>query len=109
MLIQPLGDGISFRLHLAGGVHDFSSVAECVEYAHREAPSHLKEIARRAGAGQVEIKVVRHDRRAPVKGGWGAEIYLGTDMFFTAVGRPGLEENPSGTGGAPPPGELIEA
>jgi N-methylhydantoinase A/oxoprolinase/acetone carboxylase beta subunit len=98
VLIQPQDDGISFRLHLPGGVHDFPSLAECVEFAHRTAPGHLKALARRAGAGQVEIKVVRHDRRARVKGGWGEEIYLGTDLIFTAVGRPSLEDNRSGTG-----------
>jgi N-methylhydantoinase A/oxoprolinase/acetone carboxylase beta subunit len=101
VLIQPLDDGISFRLHLADGVRDFPSLDECVEFAHRVAPGRVKELARRAGAGQVEVKV------APVRGGWGAEIYLGTDLIFTAVGRPGVEEKRSGTGGAGG-GERIE-
>ena len=103
VLIQPLAGGIGFRVHLAGGVHDYSSLPECLEFAHRVAPGRVKELARRAGAGQVEVKVVRHDSRAPIKGGWGAEIYLGTELIFTAVGRPSVKGNRIA------PGELIEA
>jgi hypothetical protein len=38
----------------------------------------------------VEVKVQREDRRAPVKGGWGQDIFLRTQLTFTAVGRPSL-------------------
>jgi hypothetical protein len=53
-------------------------------------PARLEELARQAGAGQVEVKVMRQDHRVPVRGGWAEEIYLGTELVFTAVGRPSL-------------------
>jgi hypothetical protein len=34
------------------------------------------------------VQMERVDRRAPVRMGWGEEIYLGTDLTFTAAGRP---------------------
>jgi N-methylhydantoinase A/oxoprolinase/acetone carboxylase beta subunit len=90
VLIHPLDEEARFRLHLPDGVHDFATLAESVAYAQGVVPGRLEALARQAGAGQVEIKLVRVDRSAPVKGGWGSEIYLGTELTFTAVGRPGL-------------------
>ncbi len=91
VLIHPL-DGASptFRVHLADGVHDFPSLTEGVAYAERVVPGQVEALARQAGAEQVEVKMVREDLRAPVKGRWGSEIYLSTEMTFTAVGRPSL-------------------
>jgi hypothetical protein len=90
VLIHPLDDEACFRLHLPDGVHDLGTLAESVAYAQQVVPGQLEALARQAGAEQVEVKVVRKDRTAPVKGGWGSEIYLGTELTFTAVGRPSL-------------------
>jgi hypothetical protein len=49
---------------------------------------HAEALAQQAGAEQVEVRMARTDRRAEVGGGWGEEIYLGTELIFTAVGRP---------------------
>jgi hypothetical protein len=92
VLIQPLGANQHFRLHLPGGVHDFSSLEGSVVYAQRVMPSLLRALAQQAGASQVEIRMTRLDREAPVSAGWGEQIYLGTELVFTAVGRPSPAE-----------------
>ena len=91
VLIHPLEeDGNHFRMYLPVGVRDFVSLTESVAYAQKVLPARLEALARQAGADQVELKVVREDQSAPVKGGWGTEIYLNTVLTFTAVGRPSL-------------------
>jgi N-methylhydantoinase A/oxoprolinase/acetone carboxylase beta subunit len=91
VLIHPMEeDDAFFRVHLPDSVRDFPSLAECVAFAETTVPDHLENIARQAGADQVEVKLVREDRTAPVKGNMGNDIYLSTMLTFTAVGRPSL-------------------
>jgi hypothetical protein len=77
-------------VHLFDGVHDFATLEESVAYARQVVPGHLGQLALHAGAEQVEIKLDRKDRTAPVKGGWGSEVLLNIELTFTAVGRPSL-------------------
>lgn len=84
--IQPLDDH-RFRLHLPDGVHDASTLAESVRYAEQTMAERAEAMARQAGAHHVEVRIEREDRVAPVRGD---RIYLGSEMTFTAVGRPGL-------------------
>jgi N-methylhydantoinase A/oxoprolinase/acetone carboxylase beta subunit len=84
--IQPL-DGNEFRLHLPDGVRDFSTLAESVRYAEEKMTERAETMAREAGAHHIEVRVEREDKTAPVRGD---RIYLGTEMTFTAVGRPSL-------------------
>ena len=86
--VRPIDGNQRFRLHLPDGVRDFSSVEESVAYAHRVVPDQLRVLARQAGADHVEMRTDRVDERAPVRATWGQEIYLGTQLTFTAVGRP---------------------
>jgi N-methylhydantoinase A/oxoprolinase/acetone carboxylase beta subunit len=88
VIIRPLNADQRFRLHLPDGVRDFSTVEEGVAYAQKVVPVQLKALARQAGAGQVEVQMSRVDRGAPVAVGWGQHVYLGTELTFTAVGRP---------------------
>jgi hypothetical protein len=91
VLIQPMeGDSTSFRAHLPDGVVDFDTLAESVRYAESVVPGQLEALTRQAGADQVEVQMVREDHSAPVKGGWGQEIHLHTELIFTAAGRPSL-------------------
>jgi len=87
-MIRPLDADQRFRLHLPDGVCDFASVEESVAYAQQVVPVQLEALARQAGASQVEVQMVRVDRSAPVALGWEQQIYLGTELTFTAVGRP---------------------
>lgn len=84
--IQPL-NGDAFRLHLPDGVHDFSTLAESVSYAEEAMSERVEAMAREAGARHVLVRVERQDKTAPVRGD---RIYLGTELTFTAVGRPRL-------------------
>jgi N-methylhydantoinase A/oxoprolinase/acetone carboxylase beta subunit len=88
VMIRPLDADQRFRLHLPDGVRDFSTVEEGMAYAQKVVPVQLKALARQAGAGQVEVQMSRVDRGAPVAVGWGQHVYLGTELTFTAVGRP---------------------
>ncbi|MCP4541759.1 MAG: hydantoinase/oxoprolinase family protein [Chloroflexi bacterium] len=86
--IRPFDGELGFRLLLPDGVCDFDTLEEAVAHAQQVVPEQLRALARQAGAGQVEAKVERVDRRASVKMGYGQDVYLGTDLIFTAVGRP---------------------
>jgi N-methylhydantoinase A/oxoprolinase/acetone carboxylase beta subunit len=86
--ITPLEGGEAFRLHLPQGVRDFSEVEDAVAYAWKEMEPWVADQARQAGAAQVEVHMSRHDRAALVKAGWGDRIYLGSELVFTATGRP---------------------
>ncbi|OQY17454.1 MAG: hypothetical protein B6I35_14560 [Anaerolineaceae bacterium 4572_32.2] len=88
VMIRPLEAERLFRLHLPGGVRDFDALEEAVAHAQQVASEQVRARARQAGAEHVKVQVERVDRNAPVRMGWGAEIYLGTDLTFTAVGRP---------------------
>lgn len=91
--IKPLdGEGTKFRAHLPDGVRDFDELEVCVSYAEGVVSAYLVEQTRRAGAAQVEVKMQRRDQVAPVASQVGGEIYLGTELDFTALGRPGLAE-----------------
>jgi N-methylhydantoinase A/oxoprolinase/acetone carboxylase beta subunit len=88
VLISSLDGGERFRLHLPDGVHDFVDLEQAVGYAQRVMSAHVEALAHQAGAGQVEVRMTRTDRQAKVVAGQGQEVYLGTELIFTAVGRP---------------------
>jgi N-methylhydantoinase A/oxoprolinase/acetone carboxylase beta subunit len=88
VIIRPLDSDQRFRLHLPDGVRDFSTVEEGVAYAQEVVPVQLKALARQAGAEQIEMQITRVDQNVPVAAGWEEHIYLGTELTFTAVGRP---------------------
>jgi N-methylhydantoinase A/oxoprolinase/acetone carboxylase beta subunit len=84
--IQPLEDK-TFRVHLPDGVRDFSKLEDGVRHAEDSVKALVKGMAREAGAEQVDVRVEREDKTAPVRGD---RIYLGTELRFTATGRPSL-------------------
>jgi N-methylhydantoinase A/oxoprolinase/acetone carboxylase beta subunit len=86
--ITPLEGGDTLRLHLPQGVHDFAELEDAVARAREEMEPWVADQAQQAGATQVEVRMTRHDRAALVKAGWGDRIYLGTELVFTATGRP---------------------
>ncbi len=91
IIIRPLeGAETLFRVHLPDGLHDFGDLEEGVAYAQTVVPERLEALARQAGADHVEIKMTRKDNIAPIKPEWGGELYLDTELTFTAMGRPSL-------------------
>jgi N-methylhydantoinase A/oxoprolinase/acetone carboxylase beta subunit len=88
VLISPLEEGDALRVHLPESVHDFRHLEEAVAFAQAQMIDWMEELARQAGADQVEVHTTREDRTVVAKAGWGDKIYLGTELTFTAVGRP---------------------
>lgn len=88
--IRPLGGNQHVRLHLPEAVLDLPTVEEGVAYAERVVPGQLEALARQAGADQVEVRMARVDQNVPIGGGGTECVYLGTELVFTAVGRPSL-------------------
>jgi N-methylhydantoinase A/oxoprolinase/acetone carboxylase beta subunit len=86
--IRPLNSGLTYRLHLPEGSKDFLDLELAVEHAKDCMLPRAKDLAQQAGADQVEIKMDRNDNRAKVMGQ--QEIYLGTELVFTALGRPSI-------------------
>ena len=71
---------------------DFADLEEAVSYAKSAMSSYMESLARKAGAGDVKVRMVRRDHRETSKLGWAQVIYLNTELVFTAVGRPGMSE-----------------
>ncbi len=88
VLITPLEEEGWLRVHLPQGVRDFRDVEEAVAYAQAQMRPWMEELARRAGADQVEVQMTRQDKEVLVRAGWGDRLYLGSELTFTAVGRP---------------------
>ena len=88
VLIAPLDSDENLRLHLPEGVIDFQDLEAAVDYARKQMQTWMEALAQRAGATQVEVQMTRRDSRAQVGMGWGGELYLGSELVFTAVGRP---------------------
>jgi N-methylhydantoinase A/oxoprolinase/acetone carboxylase beta subunit len=88
VLINPLADEEVLRAHLPDGPRDFDKLEEAVTYALQVIPEMLEAQARAAGAEQVEVHSIRQDHWAPTRGGGLDVIYLGTELQFSAAGRP---------------------
>jgi N-methylhydantoinase A/oxoprolinase/acetone carboxylase beta subunit len=89
-LIRPVDADLFYRLYLSDSVHDFHSVEEAVAFAKDVLHTKVEALARQAGADQVEVQMSREDRHAPVEEMWGQDIYLETELVFTATGRPSV-------------------
>jgi N-methylhydantoinase A/oxoprolinase/acetone carboxylase beta subunit len=89
-LVRPTDSGLAYRVHLPDGYHDVATVEQGVALAHETIPNRLGEMARQAGAEQVEVNMERLDRIAPVDIEWGQDVFVETELIFTAVGRPSL-------------------
>jgi N-methylhydantoinase A/oxoprolinase/acetone carboxylase beta subunit len=87
-LIRPVDAEAFFRLHLFDGVHDFARLEQAVTYAEQVVPPVIEMMAREAGAEHIELHRERFDRSSPLDVEWGQEVYLETELLFTAVGRP---------------------
>jgi N-methylhydantoinase A/oxoprolinase/acetone carboxylase beta subunit len=90
VLIRPMDAGLGYRVHLADGFHDVATVERGVALARSIVPDRLAGMARKAGAEQTEVHMERVDRIAPVDIEWGQDVFVETELVFTAVGRPSL-------------------
>ncbi|MFC2015933.1 hydantoinase/oxoprolinase N-terminal domain-containing protein [Chloroflexota bacterium] len=95
VVITPLDGDERLRVHLPQGVRDFRHLEEAADFARAQMQTWMETLARQAGADQVEVQMKRHDSSVQVRMGWGDELYLGTELTFTAVGRPSLTSRDS--------------
>ena len=89
VLIRPGGENI-FHVILSDGVRQVASVEEAVACAQTMVPERLKALSRQAGAEQVEVQMTRQDHSAPIGYGGDGQVFVETELTFTAVGRPGI-------------------
>ena len=87
--IKPLDEGETFRVHLPTGIRDFGALEEAADCAMQEARSLAEIHGRQAGAADLQVQVQRQDNVVVVKK---LEIFLGSEVTATAVGRPRLAE-----------------
>ena len=90
--IHPVGQSNSLRLHLPDGVRDFSRLEEAIAHAHRYMKGWLAARMAESGADDYQIKTSRQDHYLPGYSGPEEEVFLGTDLLFTATGRPSPSE-----------------
>jgi N-methylhydantoinase A/oxoprolinase/acetone carboxylase beta subunit len=91
--ISPVEGGGAFRLHMAGDIQVFDDLERAVAYAEERGKELARARAVAAGAAEIAVEMRRDDRQAAIAAGWGNKLYLGTDLRFTAVGRPAPEGN----------------
>ncbi len=88
--IQELPNDTGYRLHLPNGVLDFDDLEQAAGKAQEETARLAEANALRAGADHVHVTVNRKDRIYRADDGTGEELYLGSEIIATAVGRPRL-------------------
>jgi hypothetical protein len=88
VLIRPLVAGSAYRVHLPSEMRQFGELETAVACAEEVAREKAEELALRAGAGEAKLHVKREDQVLRDKRGLADEIYLGTEVTATAVGRP---------------------
>jgi len=88
VLIQPLVARSAYRVHLPSEVRLFRQLEDAVECAQEVAAEKVEELARRAGASEAKVQLKREDQILRDRRGLAEEIYLGTEVTATAVGRP---------------------
>ncbi|MBN1314750.1 MAG: hypothetical protein JXA42_04760, partial [Anaerolineales bacterium] len=86
--IGPTKDGKKLRLYLPHGKFDFYSLGEAVAYAREKMTPWMEGLARQAGAFQIEVKMERQDSLARDDRDAKDDIFMASELTFTAVGRP---------------------
>ena len=86
--IRPISGSQKVRLFSPISPRDFDGVEEAVTYAHRHMIPLAEEKARQSGAKHVQIQVIRKEKKAKAKSN--KEVFLETELTFTALGRPGM-------------------
>jgi len=91
-MVVPNENEEDYRVHLPDEVRRFATLPDATAYARARGQQLAYEGAQAAGAADIELRVEQRDSTAPVSEDFGGEIFLGTDLTLTAVGRPRLPE-----------------
>lgn len=92
--ISPIDQGERYRAYLLDGFHDFEHLEDAVAFVNAVMIPGVEASARLAGAEQIEVTTSRRDEYAPLAGGGDDRLYLGTELEFTASGRPAFAREP---------------
>jgi len=92
MLVLPEQEAAGYRVHTPSEMRHLESLSDALTYAEEQGRVLALALARQAGADDIRLQVQRQDHRAPVGDGWGDDLYIGTDVTVTAIGRPRLTE-----------------
>ena len=90
LLVEPQADQAGFRVHTPEEVHYTTELGSAFQFAEDRGRELALALALRAGANDIRLQVQRCDHRAPVADGWGDDIYIGSELTVTAIGRPRL-------------------
>ena len=90
--IRQLADWKGYRVHFPEGVQDFKELEEAASYAEQQARELAEAQAIRAGAEAPQIQVNRQDHVYHPENGSYEDVYLGTEVTATAVGRPRIAD-----------------
>jgi N-methylhydantoinase A/oxoprolinase/acetone carboxylase beta subunit len=90
LLVEPQADQAGYRVHTPEEVHYTDELADAIQYAEARGRELALELAQRAGAHDIRLQVQRCDHRAPIADGWGDDVYIGSELTATAIGRPRL-------------------
>jgi len=88
VLITPLDDSEQLRAYLPGGTQDFATLADATLHTRKTMLAHVEELAARAGGEEIETDVNQRDFWIPVQGATSEKLYMGSELTFSAVGRP---------------------
>jgi N-methylhydantoinase A/oxoprolinase/acetone carboxylase beta subunit len=86
--IRKLPGEQGYRIHLPTGVQDFDELEEAASFTAQKVARLAEGQALRAGASNPQVQVRRHDQVYSLEDHASEEIYLGTEVTATAVGRP---------------------
>jgi N-methylhydantoinase A/oxoprolinase/acetone carboxylase beta subunit len=86
--ISPLGEGEQLRVYLPSGAQDYLTLGDAILHTRETMLAHVVELATEAGGEQIETHVNQRDFWIPVKGAPTQKLYMGSELTFSAVGRP---------------------
>jgi N-methylhydantoinase A/oxoprolinase/acetone carboxylase beta subunit len=87
-LISPLGESDQLRVYLPDYVCDFPTLEDAIQHTRKVMLAHVEEQASRAGGEQIETHMNRRDFWIPIQGAPTEKLYMGSELTFSAVGRP---------------------
>lgn len=86
--ISPLVEDDRLRAYLPDGVQDFPTLEDAITHTRRVMLAHVEQLATEAGGEQIETHMNRRDFWVPLPGSPSEKIYMGSELTFSAVGRP---------------------
>jgi N-methylhydantoinase A/oxoprolinase/acetone carboxylase beta subunit len=91
--IKLLDNEKGFRVHLPSGIHDFANLEEAAAFATSQTERLVEELAREAGAAEVQVQCNRQDHIARIrKEEVYEDMYIDSEVVAVAFGRPRLAE-----------------